>query len=374
MSRVVAWVKGSLKYVVGFGLLAWVVAVNWATPPGSAAPGLGDLVRARVDPLALAGAGLLLTGAIVVQVLRWHVLVRALGVPLPFRDALRVGLVAVFYNTFLPGAVGGDLVRAYVVARDCPGRRAAAVASVGIDRVIGLFGLILYTALVGGGCWLTGDPRILGNPSLQTAVGWSAVAAIAGLGGWAALGLIREPAAERMRGLLARVPKVGPPLAGLWRATWLYRRRRRAVALALMLTAVAQGGLVGGFDLAARTFPPSDPAGVGTLAEHFVIVPLGFVAQAVIPSPGGVGAGEAAYGWLYREVLGKPAATGIAASLGVRFLFAAIGLVGYVVYLRERTRLPGPDKAEPAGTTPRPGARRLWPTLGVAVSGRRRST
>ena len=70
-------------------------------------------------------------------------------------QAIRLGLIGLFYNTFLPGGVGGDIIKAAGLARSQE-RRTVAVATVLMDRVIALWGLVWFTALLGGVFWLSG--------------------------------------------------------------------------------------------------------------------------------------------------------------------------------------------------------------------------
>jgi len=53
-------------------------------------------------------------GSLVIGTFRWWLLFRAFGAPRPprFAPLCRYYLVGFFYNTYLPGGVGGDLVRA----------------------------------------------------------------------------------------------------------------------------------------------------------------------------------------------------------------------------------------------------------------------
>ncbi|HTY08988.1 MAG TPA: lysylphosphatidylglycerol synthase transmembrane domain-containing protein [Candidatus Edwardsbacteria bacterium] len=73
---------------------------------------------------------------------RWQVLLRARGVETGFWPLQRYFLNGLFFGNFLPTTVGGDLMRAYLVADQCS-KRSDALASVLVDRVIGLFGVIL---------------------------------------------------------------------------------------------------------------------------------------------------------------------------------------------------------------------------------------
>ncbi len=80
----------------------------------------------------------------------------------------------------------------------------------------------------------------------------------------------------------------------------MYRCRQRTVALALVLAWVGHVGFVLTFYFCARTLwdgQPDNP--LPSLAQHFLIVPVGLVISAVPLFPGGVGIGEAGFGGLY---------------------------------------------------------------------------
>jgi uncharacterized membrane protein YbhN (UPF0104 family) len=153
---------------------------------------------------------------------------------------------------------------------------------------------------------------------------------------WSLMGLFSEERSAAVAAKLSRLPKVGGPLAELWRAGWLYRRKKTAVAAALGMTLVGHLGWVFIFHLCVSSFPDVDSA---TFPEHLLIVPVGMTAQALFPLPGGVGGGEAAYGWLY-TLLGKAAVGGILGCLVQRVIAWGIGLIGYVAYTQMRRELP----------------------------------
>ena len=68
---------------------------------------------------------------------RWHITLAALAVRVPFAVTLRHSLVGVFFNNFLPSAIGGDSAKVYYLGREEGYVRAT--ASVLIDRAIGVF-------------------------------------------------------------------------------------------------------------------------------------------------------------------------------------------------------------------------------------------
>jgi len=69
--------------------------------------------------------------------LRWWLLLRSQKISISFWAVVRLYLLGWFYNNFMPGSVGGDLLRAWYITRHTA-KKFEAVLSVFIDRLIGL--------------------------------------------------------------------------------------------------------------------------------------------------------------------------------------------------------------------------------------------
>ena len=341
MSSKAAWIKGAAKYAIGFGLLAFVVYRNWE--PKGKSPGLEGLLSQSPDWLALIGVAFLCACTYGFQFLRWYFLVRAIDLPFTKRNALRLGLIGNFYSQFLPGSIAGDFVKAYFIAKEQPARKAAAVATVVVDRLFGLFGLLLLAAVCGGAAWLSGDERITENSYLRKIIAFAAGSIVVALVGWIVLGLISEHAANKLAGRLHRLPKVGKSLAEVWYAVRLYRHRSKTVVMCILISAASHTCMMLMLHTATRAFP-SLAADAGTLAEHFVIGPIGFIAQVFFPAPGGVGGAEAIFGYLY-TLIGRDETTGVVGRLTIRAAEYTFGMIGYLVFLRMKKELPVTDPA-----------------------------
>jgi len=69
--------------------------------------------------------------------LRWWLLLRSQSIFIRFWAAVRLYFLGWFYNNFMPGSMGGDLLRAWYVTMHTD-KKFEAVLSVFVDRVIGL--------------------------------------------------------------------------------------------------------------------------------------------------------------------------------------------------------------------------------------------
>ncbi|MBA2225458.1 MAG: flippase-like domain-containing protein [Thermogemmata sp.] len=330
-----------IKYGIGFGLLIWVVTRYWEDNSATGAPGLRSLLSGPVSEVWLVIAAVLTAGALGLQLVRWYLLVRALELPFTLRDACRLGLVGVFFNTFLPGSIGGDLLKAYFIARENRERKTRAVATVLIDRALGLFGLVLFVAVLGTAAWGLGEERLAGNAELQRVIQVMAVCSGATVAGFILLGYLPQRRVDRFARRLRWLPKIGGVLAEFWFAVWMYRQRPRTMAWGVVLSAASHVALVLAFHASSRVFPATGTAAEqpASLAEHLVIAPIGFIVQALPVSPGGVGVGEAAFAGLY-QLSGRSASRGVIARLSLRIVEWLLGAAGYLIYLRMKKELP----------------------------------
>ena len=117
---------------------------------------MAEAARA-VAAVSLAHLGLVLVMVGIdraVMILRWVLLLRASGNSVSTGDATRLFLVSSFVGSFLPAGIGADAARAFGLARvNTTGSEA--VASVAVDRLLGVLSLVLM-AVIGVIAWTPG--------------------------------------------------------------------------------------------------------------------------------------------------------------------------------------------------------------------------
>src|SRR6202012_5268834 len=99
-------------------------------------------------PTALVLSLVLMCLTILIGVVRWRMVLEAQGLHLSWRRATGISFVAHFFNSFLLGSTGGDLIKAYYAARETHHKKTEAVVTVFIDRLIGLWALLLFAAIM----------------------------------------------------------------------------------------------------------------------------------------------------------------------------------------------------------------------------------
>jgi uncharacterized protein (TIRG00374 family) len=79
--------------------------------------------------------------------MRWWWFLRAAKVRIRRRDSMRLHLTGLFFNGFLPGGTGGDVVKGWYLLKGRNRKQAAAaLGTLVADRITGMFGLIGFAA------------------------------------------------------------------------------------------------------------------------------------------------------------------------------------------------------------------------------------
>ena len=274
-------------------------------------PGMIRVLR-EVDPRGLVLAfGLILVGAFV-AITRWWRLLSVAGCGTRWSSAFRLSFLGLFFNIVLPaGITGGDVIKAVLVVREHPERRADAFVTVVVDRALGLLVLMGLAALV---VLVSGDRfRELKAP-VVLAFGASIVG----------LFVLLYPGARRslgISGLLERLPQKDR-MRSIERALRLYSEHPLEILVAVLLSCVNHLCIAGSVFVLGRAFGDDlsygEYLGVAAIANTISSVPI---------APSGWGVGELAFGYLFK-VLGSPGAIGVAVSVTYRLVGMLLGLAG----------------------------------------------
>lgn len=277
------------------------------------------------DPrwLALSAAGVLVM--LVLASIRWWNVVAAAGITITLLEAVRLGALGFACSFVALGSVGGDVVKAAMLAKPRPGKRAAAVSTIFVDRLMGLLGFLTYAAcavLLTGHAW-TEEPTPL-RLLCQTTL----VAAVLAIGAFV-VALAPGRLVERASALVAGAPVVGPigKQAAELAATYHDGRARLLSAIAVGLTMNAT------FILSFYAAAASLPLEVPSVVEHFFVVPMAAISGALPISPNGLGTIEATAEYTYRALRpDTPVGAGTMAALSLRLAMLAAGVVCVAFY------------------------------------------
>jgi glycosyltransferase 2 family protein len=260
----------------------------------------------RPSAVAMAVAVIFLSTALATY--RWRLLFRACGIDArpPFLELFRVYWICLFYNTYLPGGVGGEVVRG-LATRRAVGERGlpAALAIVLLERTLGFTGMVILVAVTFTLFPLQGIPDVM----LWSTLGLGAALA-------SVVGIVSGPRLARylpkpLGRIAAALPSISsPPL----------------FAVALLISVVTQfSGVVAGHLVI------SSISAVPSFTDSMVILPLVNALQYFPLTVGGTGVREAGFVVLY-PLVGVSHADALAASLVLGAILYGVNAMGGVLH------------------------------------------
>jgi glycosyltransferase 2 family protein len=264
---------------------------------------------------------LLVLGAHVLSFLRWFVFVEALGVPFTVVDAIRLGFLGNLFNFVSLGAVGGDVFKAIAAAVRAPGKRPEVIASVLVDRGLGLLGLIVIAAL---------SLQFLGrelSPTLLWIRGIAWLMTMVGVGGLVAVVFVgRHLPIKRLND----IPWAGHTLRRMAMAGLLFEGRPWLANSLLLMSCLVHAFLTCGMYFISIGLYADAPS----LEEHCLVVPPAFAVAAIPISPAGLGVQEMAVKQLFEELPGPPSAfSGLIVAVVFRIELIVIAALGGLYYI-----------------------------------------
>jgi hypothetical protein len=264
----------------------------------------------------------LCAGSIVLTFVRWYLLVWALEFPFRLVDALRLGFIGFLFNYVAPGGAGGDLVKATLIAREQKSRRAVAVATILLDRILGMLALFIVAATA---CLVPTSIVDLSDFRIFIFAAWAG--AIAGTLG---LVVMLHPAFPRSRWLnrLVGLRYVGRTIGELINAVLLYQSKRNVLVVAVVISLAGHFGMLSAFYCCARAMNPAE--GIPGYWAHLQFIPMAELFSVLVPLPGGVGALEGAVAYFYSMA---GATGGVLTVLAYRVLTIFITAVGAFYYM-----------------------------------------
>ena len=304
-----------LKIAVSLGILAYiflrVVDINllWK-----------ELIKA--NPLYFVAAVMVYFLVQGLSAWRWYVLLKPQALDVPFSRVLAYYFLGMYFNFFLPSAIGGDVVKVYYLNKETK-QLSASASSVFFDRDIGMGGLVLI-ALVTARLADPARMKINGVPLVP-------IFALIAVGFLVAnLALFYRPTYNLLHRLLSlfKMKKVDDKIERLFTSVNVYRRRWGLIAATMVMSLGVQVGCAIVNLLAARSIGINQAG----LSDFLVFIPaIGLISMIPI-SVGGTGLREASYILMFSSVgVGRPQALALSVLwLGV---IAITSLPGGIVYV-----------------------------------------
>lgn len=279
---------------------------------------VSTLREANVLWLILALAGYI--PVMILSISRWHALLKVQDVRLAPSVLTRLFLIGTFFNTFTLGVTGGDVVKAYYVSHEAKHRRAEAVITVFLDRIIGMIALF-FIALIA--LFFAENTAEMKNLRIAILAMFFGTLCAAGL-------ILNKPLLKKIPFLeiIARKLPFYHGLRKIYNAFHLYHRHKRTLLLTFVYSILLQSCMMLviytlGFALDIRN---------ADLIHYFLFFPIIATISALPISLGGLGVGEAGFVYFF-GLVGVSAGKAFALGLCTRFVWIIWGLLGGLLYI-----------------------------------------
>ncbi len=301
-SRARIWLNTAIRTVIACGLLGYVIYTNRDQ--------FALVFQRPVNLGAFAVAFGLYTIGFLLAFVRWYWLARTAGLTFRLRDAMRLGFIGLPFNLIIPGAVGGDVIKAAYFCRE-QRSKTRPIASIVLDRLLGLLGLFILAGVVGGFAWPRLDPLM--RRLVVTAWGIALLTTLIIAAAFVPLQRIPIKFAHKLRTDLGAVGAS-------------YRNQLGSVLGALVMSVVTHAFNVLAFYMASRSLFPRIPS----VLDHFLIVPLVLFSTA-IPLPfAALGASEKISEELFKLADYSGGAVAMVAMRILQLIAAGMGLIVYM--------------------------------------------
>ena len=311
--------KMALRWLFALSILAWLFR------SGKLAS-LSDLEKLFASPvffiLAICGFAV----NYVLNFLRWYILLKGAEIEIKFSENIRLSMIGQFFSIFMPGAVGGDLIKAVYVAKQYPNHRTKGVASILLDRILGFLTLLLSATFF----FLLGFNFRNLSSSLKFFI------LFLSMGTFVLLLMILLPG--RAAKLLKKIELPHSLWERMIRTLESFARRPQTLLWALGASILGQAGCIFGFYMIGQILFSSFPWGQMNVLGFMAGTAVGVTASALPLSPMGLGVGQIAFGKVF-SLLGAPHESyGIVIISAAQIIMFALNLSGALWFLKSKQK------------------------------------
>ena len=313
------WLVKILQVLVTIGLLWWLLH-----DPARRADMAESIARA--DAWWLLAAMISAGACEFFGIIRWQLFLKMLHLQVPLAETTRLFFIGAFFNQFLPGTTGGDVVRVLYLMREHPEHRTAGFLSVAVDRLLAILVLVaMGLAFAWGRTEWFAQSLTVGNTMKIFAIVLFTMA----LGLAASFVLTKRHLVERLPpGMPFREAIV--KLSTLWQ---LCIENRREALLGAFYTIPMLVTFFAAFYFVARAFTPKV-----NFLDMMSIMPLVTAVSSLPISLNGIGVREALLDELLHELCGVAKGTGMLVSITGMVVYLLWGLPGGWFYLSRKRR------------------------------------
>ncbi|MEA3280446.1 MAG: lysylphosphatidylglycerol synthase transmembrane domain-containing protein, partial [Thermodesulfobacteriota bacterium] len=259
----------------------------------------------------------------VISVQRWRILLKAQDMSLGFWVAMKLTFIGYYFSTAIPGAVSGDIVKAYYVSKGKE-QKAVLITTVIFDRLLGMYTMVLVAAIAILFTMLQaevlGQPSVWSQQSVKT-IGFFTYIFFIFL---TLVGIIftskKLKISQFISYILIKIP-FHKTVIKAYEAVHNYGQKRHFTLNALLLSLLSQFFLYTGIYFLCILL------NITTLTplNYLFVLPVSLFINAIPLTPGGLGVGEAGFQGIFL-LFGSDKGAEVAILFHAIFFILAIGL------------------------------------------------
>jgi len=272
--------------------------------------------------------------SVIISMFRWQILLNAVDIQPGFRMIMRLSFIGYAFSTVIPGAVSGDIIKAYYITKGLNDKRTAAVTTVVMDRVLGLFTMLLTAAVAIGGVLILKTQLLQDSKQISNLILLGCIVislAIVMLTGFLLCLNKRLRNTHIVKWVTTKPPGHGI-VEKLYSTIYSFREKKNFLFKAIATSFIGQFPLIIGLYFIGRAADET----LLRFVHYLFLAPTALILNAIPIGPGGIGSGEAFTESLFM-LFGSFNGSEIIAVFHVVFvLFSAIG---FLLYIKGKGRL-----------------------------------
>lgn len=249
--------------------------------------------------------------------IRLKIVLSTQNLSLKLKDSVLLNFIGLFFNSFLPTSIGGDIARGHYVSEKFNHKKVESYAAIFADRTIGLMSIISIALI---SLFIVGEGLVALNIRVS-------IFSIFALAVFFIFFSLNHRFASKFKFLfiiikMLKLEKAARRVYGVFNN---FKHHKKIGTFAFCVSLLSQIVIISVIFIISKSLSLELPFNI-----FFLFVPL-ISAASMIPSLGGTGPREGAFILLFSSLIGAPKAGALALLWLVYFL--SLSLIGGVVYL-----------------------------------------
>tara|TARA_B100000886_G_scaffold260205_1_gene185102 strand:+ start:53 stop:1033 length:981 start_codon:yes stop_codon:yes gene_type:complete len=278
-------IKTIIKLAIATGLLAYLISNGKLD--------FSLLLKSLNEPGYFFLGFIMLISQCAINAIRWKLILSTQTKEIvPSIFIIMVNWVGMFFNTVLPGAVSGDLVKMMYLKKVDEGlTKTSMFLTVLMDRIYGLVALISITGFIS---IIRYEYLVSINDDVKSIVSINLLLLI-GIILFISTLFVSKNLQDNIMTIFKKIPKIGNQLSHIMECFWNIGQNRAVLFKSIIISILGQ--FLGLSSFYFMTYPLA--SGAINLQDIYTFVPIGMIITAIPLAPGGMGVGHVAFDKLF---------------------------------------------------------------------------